>query len=415
MKSKSPRLKNKLCFFVSLTLTLLFSDGWAAQNPAQFSLTYTSTYEIAQRNNLDVQAARARYAVRRAEIHIASQRPNPFVTAEALRDEPHYSVFFELPLELGGRRARRIDVAEAQLKLADAELADAFRKMRRDLRKAFYGVALGNERIALAQTEVNTAQRVVSTAEERYQVGAVAHLEVLQAKLGLARAQNDLQLEGKQKLAADADLRTVLNVDEGIPVAVAGSLRDFSGAFEFPGYLQGALRQNPDLQLLNQQLEVENQRLRLLRAESFPDVNLFAGSDFISSDFTVGPRAGVAVEIPIHKKRAAQMEKSRALQEQIKLALQAHRRRIEGALRSAYARLRAQQSRVDIFRNEIIPAAEELYRLAEESYREGKSSILTVLDAQKSLRDVRLESVQAEFDFQMAMADLEEAGGVPIP
>ncbi|HEY3132323.1 MAG TPA: TolC family protein [Acidobacteriota bacterium] len=408
-------MKNKPVSFIGLSLTLLFSDVTMAQNPAQPPLTYASTYQLAQQDNLDVQAARARYAVRRAEIHIAAQRPNPLVTGEAFRDEPHASLVFELPLELGGRRARRIDVAEAGLKLADAELADALRKMRRDLRKAFYGVVLGNERIALAQTEVNTAQRVVSTAEERYRMGAVAHLEVLQAKLGLARAQNDLQLEQKQKLAVDADLRTVLNIAEGLPVSVAGSLLDFSAAFEFPGYQQAALRQNPDLQSLNRQLEVEDQRLRLLRAESYPDVSVMAGSDFLSSDFTVGPRAGIVVEIPIFKKRAGQMEQSRALQDQLKVAIQANRRRIEGALRSDYARLQAQQSRVEIFRREIIPAAEELYRLAEESYREGKSSILTVLDAQKSLRDVRLETVQAEFDFQMAIADLEEAAGVAIP
>ena len=53
--------------------------------------------------------------------------------------------------------------------------------------------------------------------------------------------------------------------------------------------------------------------------------------------------------------------------------------------------------------------------MAEESYREGKSSILTVLEAQRSLRDVRVEFLQAQFDFQMAVADLEEAAGISLP
>jgi cobalt-zinc-cadmium efflux system outer membrane protein len=364
--------------------------------------------------NLDVLAARARYAVRRAGIRIAATQPNPLIAAEVLRSDPHASVVFELPLELGGRRARRIDVAEAELKLADAELADALRKMRRDLRRAFYGVVFSGQRIALAQTQVEIAERVKNTADERYRAGAVPYLDVLQAKLGLDRAHNDLQLEQKQKLAAEADLKTVLNLSPEASVSVFGSLRDFAPAFEVSGYLQTALRQNPDLQALNQQLEVENQRLRLLHAESLPDVSVIAGSEFFSADFNVGPRAGINVEIPIHKKRAGQIEQSQALQEQLKLSVQATRRHIEGAIGAAHSRLLAQQSRVDVFQREIVPAAVELERLAEESYREGKTSILFVLEAQKSLRDVRVESLQAEFEFQMAVADVEEAGGVPL-
>jgi cobalt-zinc-cadmium efflux system outer membrane protein len=331
------------------------------------------------------------------------------------REDPHAFFMLEFPIELGGRRARRIDVATASLKLADAELADALRRMRRELRRAFYGLIHQEQRIALAQTEVDLADRVVKIAGERYRAGAVAYLEVLQAQLSLTRARSGLSQEEKQKKAAVTDLKTVLNAGEATPLSVSGSLSDFPSAFDLPRYRQAALQQNPDLLLISQQTEVENQRLRLLRAESSPELSFVAGSVFSSADFSAGPRAGFTLELPIHKKREGQIEQSRAVMDQLRLAAQATERRLEGALQSAYARLQAQQSRMEVLRTEIIAAAAELQRLAEESYQEGKTSILTVLESQKSLRDVRLEALQAEFDFQMAVVDLEHAAGVPLP
>jgi outer membrane protein, heavy metal efflux system len=412
---KVPTLLSYSLALTTLDVTLCSHSLLALQGTTGAPQSYPMLYQLALTNNLDIQAVQARYAIRRAAIRIAAQRPNPALVSEFLRDEPHQSMFFELPLELGGRRLRRIEVAEAELKLTDAELADAFRKMRRDLRKAFYGVILADQRIALAQAEVDIAQRVLRVADERYRAGAVPLLETLQAKLRLTRAQGALALEQKQRLAAQSDLNTVLNLKSDFPSNVSGSLLDFPPGFEISTYQQTALQQNPDLQAFTQELEVENRRLSLFRAERLPEALLQAGSDFSSSEFAVGPRAGITLEIPIFKKRQGQTEESLAIQEQIRLAAQATRRHIEGAIGSAYTRMQAQRSRVESFQKEIVPAAEEQERMAEESYREGKSSILTVLEAQRSLRDVRVEFLQAQFDFQMAVADLEEAAGISLP
>src|SRR6185295_14623219 len=145
----------------------------ATEGTTRAPQSYAMLYQLALTNNLDIRAVQARYAVRRAAVRIAAQRPNPAVTSEFSRDEPHQSMLFELPLELGGRRVRRIELAEAELKLTDAELADAFRRMRRDLRKAFYGVILADQRIALSQADVDISQRVLRVADERYRAGAV--------------------------------------------------------------------------------------------------------------------------------------------------------------------------------------------------------------------------------------------------
>ena len=61
-----------------------------------------------------------------------------------------------------------------------------------------------------------------------------------------------------------------------------------------------------------------------------------------------------------------------------------------------------------------MPTATNLQELAEESYRAGRSSVLALLDAQRSLRDLRREALQAALDLQLAFAELEEVVGAPI-
>jgi len=63
----------------------------------------------------------------------------------------------------------------------------------------------------------------------------------------------------------------------------------------------------------------------------------------------------------------------------------------------------------------LIPVATELESLSEESYRAGRTSVLGVLDAQRSLRDLSREAVQASVDLQMALAELEDLLGAPLP
>jgi outer membrane protein TolC len=52
--------------------------------------------------------------------------------------------------------------------------------------------------------------------------------------------------------------------------------------------------------------------------------------------------------------------------------------------------------------------------MAEDSYQSGKSSLLTLLDTQRRLNDVRKTYLDAVFSAQSAFAALEEVVGAPL-
>src|SRR5438477_577150 len=70
------------------------SATFAQQGPAR-PLSLSQALGIADRNNLDLVAARRQRAVSEAGVRIAGARPNPTFNFTALRDEPHESVFFD--------------------------------------------------------------------------------------------------------------------------------------------------------------------------------------------------------------------------------------------------------------------------------------------------------------------------------
>ena len=79
---------------------------------------------------------------------------------------------------------------------------------------------------------------------------------------------------------------------------------------------------------------------------------------------------------------------------------------------SAAAIADAQRQQYLRYRDEILPQALEVERMAEDSYRLGQTGIAAYLQALQSSRDVRLRAIQSAADLQNALADLERAVGV---
>jgi outer membrane protein TolC len=89
--------------------------------------------------------------------------------------------------------------------------------------------------------------------------------------------------------------------------------------------------------------------------------------------------------------------------------------RITGDAVSAATVADAQRQQYLRYRDQILPQATEVERMAEDSYKLGQTGISAFLLALQATRDARLRALQAALDFQNALADLERAMGTPLP
>jgi len=80
----------------------------------------------------------------------------------------------------------------------------------------------------------------------------------------------------------------------------------------------------------------------------------------------------------------------------------------------AYERYEVATSQLAAFEQGLLREAEAGLRAAETAYRLGERGILEVLDAQRILRTVRLDLLNAQFDRQAALVDLDELRAVNL-
>src|SRR2546428_1379915 len=160
----------------------------AASQTAEPPRSLDEAFGVAAASSGTITAARLRRAIDQAGIDVAKERPNPDLRYEQAKETPHQSLTASQPIELGGKRGRRIALAEAVMRTGEAELARAQAEVRAQVRRAYYGLAATQARLAIALDLQGIARRSRDVASERHEAGAVARLDVVQAAVHLGPA-----------------------------------------------------------------------------------------------------------------------------------------------------------------------------------------------------------------------------------
>ena len=397
-----------------LILALIVTTPAEAQQQPD-KLTLAAALDLAARQNLDLIAARAQVAVAQAGVRIAGQRPNPTASVAVLRDSPHESLFFDQPVEIGGKRGRRIELAREEGSLTNLDIAALERQTRRSVREAFYELALARGVTAQKAGALKLSQQLQDIAKTRFDTGDIPQLELIQADLEASRANADLQVAQQEEKVALSELNALLNEPATKNWELEGQLDTFPARAPLDELIARAGGSNPELQRVAQEGKIEKGRENLLRAERVPNLGVEFGVDFNAPrDFQYGPRGQLSMELPIFTRNQGEIAQSLASQRALESENAATRRAVGGRVEAAYFELDAREAEVDLYRRTLVPAALRLESLAEESYRAGKSNLLTVLDAQRNVQQVQQDYLQSLFTAQSAFARLEEAVGAPL-
>ena len=394
---------------------LLLSAPAAAQIATTNPLTLDAAIERALAANATIAAARLRGPINVAGLAVARERLNPEAIVEIAKETPRQAFGFAVPLELGGKRPKRIAVSEATIRAGDAEIAATIAQVRNDVRRAYYGVLVADARLLLMDEMRDIAVRVRDTAQQRFDAGSAPRLEVMQAQLTLASAENEATAAEGSAVAARAQLNALL----GHPldtVTTPSTAVDSGAPMTTETAMTLAQTTSTELMALDGQIETQRARIALARALRVPDViptaTLTHGAQ---PEFTYGWRAGVAVTLPLFTSHRAGVIVEQTTLDQLTAQRQAMRVRIAGAVTAAAVTVQAQQQLYVRYRDEIIPQALQVEQLAQEAYQLGQTGIATLLPALQATRDVRLRALDAVSQFQNARADLERAIGVPLP
>jgi cobalt-zinc-cadmium efflux system outer membrane protein len=387
----------------------------AAAQGAAGSLTLQAAIDRAMAANATIAAARLRGPINLANLAVARERLNPEGSFELEKETPKEAYGVAVPFELGGKRARRLDVAEATIRAGEAEVAATVAQVRNDVRRAYFGQVVAEQRLLILREQRDISMRARDTAQARFDAGDAPRLEVMQAQLALAAAENEATAAEGTAAAARATLNALLVQPLDTPTTLTTTV-DTVAPLETQAALMLAQTASTELLSLDRQIEAQRARIQLAEALRVPDLTpTFTLTRRADPEFDYGWRAGAAVTLPLFTTHRAAVLVEQTTLEQLTAQRQATLLRIQGDVTAASQRAQAQRELFIRYRDQIIPQAQQVEQLAQDAYQLGQTGIAALLQALQATRDVRLRSLDAIDQLQIALADLERAIGASLP
>jgi cobalt-zinc-cadmium efflux system outer membrane protein len=388
------------------------------------AITISDAVSIFLKQNFQLIAARYDIDTADAEKLTARLRPNPDISvgfsglplnlSGNLLTEQQYSYSIAQPFEMGGKRGKRIQVANANSDVARAQFEMAVWQLTNDLKKKFYAVVLNQSLLNLARENEKTFAETIKHTEELVQAGEISGLDLTRLEVEKLKFDTDLANSERDYEVALRDLRVTLGGDyRAMDIEAAGTLDPQTYDFTFPDLRDKAIAARPDLKAAQLSERAADASIKLQDAQRIPDVNLGAGITQVpggTSNYTFG----VGVALPVHDRNQGERAKARIEKEKAQNQEQLITNQIISDVDKALIAFQLQKRRVDLYRTGVLTKVNDIQNLTEYSLKAGESSILDLLDAVRTRRDTLAAFYQALFDYQSALLDLELATATPL-
>lgn len=400
------------------------SSGQGNPPPSKRLLTLQEAVQIFMQQNLQLVAARYDIDTAEAEKLTARLRPNPEIQISSsdlptnfsgnLVQEQTYDYGITQTFELGGKRRKRIDAANANADLARGQFQQVVWQLTNDLKRKYYTVLLNESLLNLAKENQKTFDETLTFSSELVRAGEIAGLDLKRLEVEKLKFDTDLANSERDYEVALRDLRFALGGDyRAMDIAVTGSLDYQPYSFTFTDLREKSLAARPDLKAAQLSEHAADASIRLQNAQKIPDLNLGAGIEQVPEG-TNSFFFGVGIAIPIHDRN--QGERAKALIEKQKAQNQQQllTNQVLSDVDKALVAFDMQKRRVELYRTGVLTKVQDIQNLTEVALKAGESSTLELLDAIRTRRDTLASYYQTLFDYQMSLLDLELATATPL-
>ena len=418
--------------FNSGTLRVAAEQSVAPASQAQ-RLRAEDFQRLALERNADLLAARQDIAAARGFVTQARLRPNPGLDISFSSGRPLGSpgergvdVGYAHTIELGGKRARRIDVAQVGVDVAELLIADRERLLRLDIHARFADALAGARNFATLAEIYELNQRSLRVAVQRVSEGEGAPLEqrLLEAEVGRIAADRFIAAGAAER--AYVALKAAAGLPPSDSLTLAGELTSLGVSASLDEAIERALVERPDLKAARADEARAEAELRLARAERVPDVIGVVRYSQNSSRFEqLGTNAagqavpvrdtdniltaGVSIPLPFANRNQGAVETATARQRAAVLRREFVEQTVRADVRSAYAQYVGARQAVDVFERQVIKQVQESVNTIRVSYELGEVQLLDLVQEQRRLVDTQKAFTDVLKELYIARATLEAA------
>jgi cobalt-zinc-cadmium efflux system outer membrane protein len=401
----------------AVCVLVLAASGEAVAQAPLTRVSLDEAVSLAVRVNPTVRAKEFEHQTVTANEITAGLRPNP--TASFLAEQfggasdasqTQYTVSVGQPIELGGKRQRRIDSARAAIRVSGHELDDVRRQIVFQVKKSFTDALAGREGLALAERNLRTLDELERLQRLRAERGDISELDLLRIQVQRFAFERDAADARLALKAAKIALRAAAGPDQiAENFDVVGDLVFKDVAFTQAELYRRALAKRPDLRAAEAAREKAQADVRLARANAWWDVTPQIEYQRIGPDNTIG--FGISLPIRIFDRNQGEIARTRAEARRVEAARDAVAVQALSEVDTALAALRTEGEKLTALRDTYLPKAQQARDTVEYAYRRGGVSLLDYLDAQRTYRDTAAEYLRSLATYWTSLYQLEAAIG----
>jgi outer membrane protein, heavy metal efflux system len=413
----------RLCTGVRVGCGALLIVGCAAASAlAQQTLTVREAVDRALASRPSLKAEAERVTVAEGLRQQAAARPNPEFQFqnENLRPGQTYSrdvdtlAYVVQPLDILGKRGRRIDAAEQTVTRTQAEYELAKQRMVRDVKLAYWRARGAQQSRDLLRSTVDNFRQIIDYNNARLRVGTIAEQDVLRVQLEGERLAITANLAALRASRAEAELIREIG-DPSITTPALTEALDTTSAIT-PLSAEEVLAQRAEMKIARASLEEARARARLQDVLARPDLTLTYGYKRTQLPDTTQAAntsiAAFAVKVPLFDRNAGNRAAATAETRRQQALVEAARLDVLTDFGAAVQDYVQRQTEVVGTLQPMREHAGNIASIAQTVYVQTGGDLLRLLDAQRSRLDAELAWVEGMVDYQQSIVNLEAAEGV---
>jgi outer membrane protein, heavy metal efflux system len=388
---------------VSAILIGLVTASAIAQSPPQEPLTLAELERIALAGNPTLAQATAQVEAARGRAKQAGLLPKPVLgySAEefAFRagvGRGKQGVFLEQAIPLGGKLSSSRAIFEKEGIEAETSVEAQRLRVLNSVRSLYFEAVVATRRVHVRERLAQLTDEAVKVSRQLYNTGAADRPDVLESEIEARETRLALEASRDQQYHTWLSLVTMIGQPDMKLRPLAGELDASPPELEREAAVAALLRDSPQLRRARAQAERAEAIVKRADGESFPDLFLRVGADYDRERLDTaaavpGQPVGwegsleAGVSIPLFNRNQgdraaarAELRRARAEVQRVELALKS---RLSGVFEAYLTALRM----VDEYGKEILPRAEQAYRLYLDKFEQMGAAYPQVLIAQRTL------------------------------
>jgi len=406
------------------------------------SVGLEGTLHSAEAEPLQLDAVVAEALVRNPEIQAARHRwqaAQERAPQAAALDDPEFKVeLFNYPNRLSpdasantifglsqrfpypGKRGLKESLVVREAGMAAALLRAKEREVAAQAKNAYYEVFLAHKAIEVHHRQIDLLKEFFEIANARFRAGKGAQVDVLKSTVEISKLSNELPVLDQQLETAKAKLNLFLSRDPqsplGEPVEPVG-LGGKGARSTLDELYRTAIQNRPELRALDLEIARSQTAAALAQKQLYPDFNVTLNR-FQNFDARDGFGGGVTMSLPFSfwtkPKYDAGVREATANVDSARAVFQALQNQILFEVKDLLARIEAAEKMITLYKTTVLPQSQQTLESARIGYQTGKAEFLTLLDAERAIKDFQLAYYRVLAESEQRIADLERAVGTDL-